>query len=371
VIAAAWAVVVGVAALIVLALVVWAADSASTANAGGAMQFAVQLWLLAHRVALRIPTGGALTIPPMLLTLSIGALIARGAAIIARSAECREIRDIGAIAGAVTAPYAVMATLLAVLAPSASLRPSIAAAFINSLVIAFIAAAIGATRGSGLAGSTWRAMPAETRSVLAGGVRASAVLFGAATVLAVGTLLAHLHEFGSIAGDYNGGAGAFAMAALSVLMVPNAVCFAVGYISGPGFAIGSGTSVTYTSVHLGAVPAFPLLAAVPNGAAPRQIMALFLAAVVGAGVVAGLRVARVTEAALRTRLQLAALVGVVVGVVVTAIVGFAGGPGGPGRLSSVGPSPWQVGFATAAEVAVTAAITVGIAGAVRRARSSA
>ena len=155
-IAAAWAVVVGVAALIVVALVVWAADSASTANAGGAMQFAVQLWLLAHRVPLRIPSGGALTIPPMALTLLIGALIARGGAIIARSAECQDVRDIGVIAGAVTAPYAVMATLLAVLTPSASLRPSIAAAFLNSIVIAAIAATIGAARGSGLARSTWQ-----------------------------------------------------------------------------------------------------------------------------------------------------------------------------------------------------------------------
>lgn len=359
-IAAAWAVVVGVAALIVVALVVWAADSASTANAGGAMQFAVQLWLLAHRVPLRIPSGGALTIPPMALTLLIGGLIARGAAIIARSAECQHARDIGLIAAAVTAPYVVMATLLAILAPSATLRPSIAAAFLNSIVIAFIAATIGAARGSGLAGPTWRGMPAETQGVLAGAARASAVLFGAATVLSIASLLTHLHEFGSIAGDYNGGPGAFAMAALSVLMAPNAICFAVGYISGPGFAIGSGTSVTYTGVHLGAVPAFPLLAAVPSGAAPWQVMTLFIAAVVGAGVAAGLRIVALRTSTLRTQLQLAAVVGLCVGVVVTAVAGFAGGPGGPGRLSSVGPSPWQVGLATAVEIGVVAMFVVAV-----------
>lgn len=354
--------------MIVVALVVWAADSASTANAGGAMQFAVQLWLLAHRVPLRIPSGGALTIPPMALTLLIGGLIARGAAIIARSAECQDARDIGLIAAAVTAPYVVMATILAVLTPSATLRPSIAAAFLNSIVIALVAALIGAARGSGLVGPVWHGLPAETQGVFAGVARAAAVMFGAATVLSVASLLAHIHEFGSIAGDYNGGPGTFAMAALSVLMVPNAVCFAVGYISGPGFAIGSGTSVTYTGAHLGAVPAFPLLAAVPSGAAPWQVMALFVAAVIGAGVAAGLRIASVRAAALRTRLQLAAIVGGGLGVVVAAVVGYSGGPGGPGRLSSIGPSPWQVGLTTAAEIGVVAMLVVTVSHYAKRVR---
>lgn len=367
-IAAAWAVLVGVSSLIVLALVVWAADSAASANAGGAMKFAVQLWLLAHRVPLRVPSGGALTIPPMALTLVVGALIARGSAIIARSAECHDARDVGVIAVAVAGPYAVMATVLAVVTPSAALRPSIAAAFLSSIVIATIAGMIGAARGSGLVRPTWEAMPGETQTVLAGIARAGVVLFGAAMVLTVGSLLAHLHEFGTIAGDYSGFSGTFAMGALAVLMIPNAACFAVGYISGPGFAVGTGTSVSYTSVHLGAVPAFPLLATVPSGPAPWQIMVLFIAAVVGAGVAAGLRIASLPSSSLRTRVRLAAITGGVFGLAVTAIVGFAGGPGGPGRLSSVGPSPWRVGLATATEVAVVAVAAVVVAHYVDRVR---
>ena len=111
-------------------------------------------------------------------------------------------------------------------------------------------------------------------------------------------------------------------------------------------------------MHLGAVPAFPLLAAVPSSAAPWQIMALFVAAVVGAGVAAGLRIAAITAVGLNIRLRLAAITGLCFGLAVIMIVGFAGGPGGPGRLASVGPSPWQVGFATAAEIGVVALIVV-------------
>lgn len=369
--AAGWAVLVAVAAMIVVALVIWAADSRSSANAGGAMQFAVQLWLLAHRVPLRVPTGGALTIPPMALTLFVGALIARGAAILARTADCQDGRDVGVIAAAVAGPYAVMATVLALITPSASLRPSVAAAFLSSAVIAGIAAVVGAARGSGLAGPSWSAMPAETRAVLSATARSAGVLFGAAGLLALGSLVAHGHEFGAIAGDYNGGAGTVAMVMLSLLLVPNAICFGVGYITGPGFAVGVGTSVTYSGVHLGAIPAFPLLAAVPSGAAPWQVMALFIAAVVGAGAVAGLRVGSLADLALRAQVRLTLVTGAVLGIAVMAVVGFAGGPGGPGRLSAVGPSPWQVGVATAVEIAAVGSAAVLASHQVKRLRGTA
>ena len=58
--AATWAVAVGVGSLVVLSLIVWAADSASGASAGDAMRFAIQIWLLAQRTPLRV-AGGALT----------------------------------------------------------------------------------------------------------------------------------------------------------------------------------------------------------------------------------------------------------------------------------------------------------------------
>jgi hypothetical protein len=148
------------------------------------------------------------------------------------------------------------------------------------------------------------------------------------------------------------------MTLLSVLFLPNAVLFAVGYIAGPGFAIGSGTSVAYGGAHLAAMPAFPLLAGVPTGAAPWQIRVFFIAAITAAGVAAGWRIVlRGTD--VREQLRRALLAGGVFGTLAAAMVGFAGGPAGPGRLGAVGPSPWQVGLMTAAEVAVVAAAYIG------------
>lgn len=358
--AAGWAVAVGIASMIVLALVVWAADSKSTASAGGAMRFAVQLWLLAHRSPLRIPAGGALTIPPVVLTVLVGLLVVRGAAILARTVNPVDMSGLGRIVAAVTAPYAVLATILAAVARSSSLRPSIGAAFICAGLIGGAAATIGAVRGAELVRPAWRSVPVRLRGALEAAGASGAVVVGAATLLAIASLIAHVHGFGSAIGAFHGGPGEFSMTLLSVLYLPNAVCFAVAYIVGPGFAIGSGTSVAYGGVHLGAVPAFPLLAAVPTGPAPWQIRVVLIAALVLAGVAAGLRIVRRAELDIREQLRRALLTGAVFGTVAAIVVGFAGGPGGPGRLGAVGPSPWQVGLITTAEISLVAATFVGV-----------
>jgi hypothetical protein len=360
VIAAGWAIAVGVSSLIVLALVVWAADSTSTASAGGAMRFAVQLWLLAHRSALRIPAGGALTIPPIALTVLAGLLVARGAALIARSTDVVDRAGLGRIVAAVTLPYAVLAAILAAVARSSSLRPSIGAAFVCATLIGGVAATIGAAKGGGLIGVAWRAVPVQMRRSLEAAGAAGGVLMGAAILLAMGSLIAHAHSFGSALGSYHSGPGEFSMTLLSVLFIPNAVCFAAAYIAGPGFAIGSGTAVTYAGAHLGPMPAFPLLAAVPSGPAPWQIRVFFVAVILAAGTAAGWRIVQPAGLDVKEQLRRVLLAGAAFGTVAAVVSAFAGGPAGPGRLVAVGPSPWQVGLLTAAEIALVAAAFVGL-----------
>jgi Family of unknown function (DUF6350) len=302
----------------------------------------------------RTSAGGALVIPPLILTVLLGLLVARGAAILTRTSGAVDAAALRRIVAAVALPYAVLATILAAVTSSASLRPSIGAAFVCAALIAGISAALGAARAAGLLPSAWRAMPVEVRAALDAAGVAGVVVIAAATVLAFGSLLAHLHRFGSIVGSY-GGPGEFAMILLSLLYLPNAICFAASYISGPGFAIGAGTSVTYGGAHLGAMPSFPLLAAVPSGPAPWQVRALVIAAMVAAAVLAGRRILRAEGLDVREQLRRALFAGAGFGLVAAVVAGFAGGPAGPGRLGAVGPSPWQVGFLTAAEISVVAA----------------
>jgi len=53
--------------------------------------------------------------------------------------------------------------------------------------------------------------------------------------------------------------------------------------------------------------------------------------------------------------------GLLTGVVLGVGAAFAGGPLGDGRLSVVGPSPWQVAAVAALEVGIAAAVTAGAA----------
>ena len=72
-----------------------------------------------------------------------------------------------------------------------------------------------------------------------------------------------------------------------LLVVPDAVVWAAAYLAGPGFAVGTATSVDPGGTVLGPLPALPLFGALPvPGANPVWLWAL-LAVPVLAGVVGG------------------------------------------------------------------------------------
>jgi hypothetical protein len=57
-------------------------------------------------------------------------------------------------------------------------------------------------------------------------------------------------------------------------------------------------------------------------------------------------------------LRRVAVAGGIAGIAVAGLVASAGGPAGPGRMSAVGASPWQVGLSVAGELMVPAALVV-------------
>ena len=79
----------------------------------------------------------------------------------------------------------------------------------------------------------------------------------------------HLPEVKAASDALAPGAGGAALLLLAQLgYAPNAIIWAVAYTLGPGFAFGAGTVVAPTGSVLGAVPVFPMLAALPSGAHP-------------------------------------------------------------------------------------------------------
>src|SRR5690606_24782752 len=59
--------------------------------------------------------------------------------------------------------------------------------------------------------------------------------------------------------------GGIALTLGQLAFVPNLVVWAASWLLGPGFAIGTGSSVSPLATNLGPVPAIPVLGAVPPG----------------------------------------------------------------------------------------------------------
>jgi len=358
-VAALWVTAVGCAVLVVAVLIAWAADSRSGAGADNAIRTALQLWLAAHRVPLHVE-GGTIVIAPLGLTLGLGWLVARAAAILARGQGVDEPRGVGVIALAVGVPYAVLAAFVAAAAHTSVVQPDPVGALAGGLVLGVGAAGWGAARGVGLVRACWQRLPASVARPLAGGLAATAALMVGGALLVFASLITHAATAWSSVGALGGGAVASgAVVLFDLLLLPNAALAAVGYLAGPGFAVGAGSAVTIGSVHSGSLPALPLLAAVPQSSAGVVVEAVVLAVVVGAGLAAAGVVARFGEPLMRTML-LALGAGAVTGLLVAVLVAVGGGSAGPGRMTAIGASPWQTGLAVAAEVA---AVACGAAGA--------
>ena len=354
--AALWAVALGLATLVVLVLIVWATDSRSGAGASDAIRFALQLWLVAHKVPLHI---GAATVAvaPLGLTLALSFLIARAAAVLARGHDVRDVVGILTVGTAVGVPYAVLTAFVAAAATAPPVRPSPVAAMACGLVIGWMAATWGAARGTVGIGALVQSLPRSFGRPLAAGAVALAVLFAGGMVLDLVSLAVHARTAANLSDSLGTGVVAgFALLVADALLLPNAALATVGYLTGPGFAVGTGTSVSLGGSHVGSVPALPLLAALPHGPAPLLVRLLAIVLLLLAGGLAAWWVVRDGEtspSAILTRvLGAAAFAGALAALGVAA----AAGPAGPGRMAAVGASAWQVGLVLAGEMAFVATL---------------
>jgi hypothetical protein len=333
---------------------------------GGVLRTAALLWLVAHHVGFTVHGAGRIGMLPLGLVLVPGALLAVAGRWVVRAGAVTRLRHVGYAALALALPYTLLAGALAVASRTAQAAPSLVQAVIASFLLAVVAGGLGAARGLAPWSRLASLMPARPRSIVLGMLGAAAILTAAGSVLAGGSMLAHLPTVRAASDALAPGlTGAVLLLLAQLAYVPNAIVWAVAYALGPGFAFGAGTAVAPTGSSLGAVPAFPMLAALPSGthgSGPGWVPLLVLAVPYLAGVFGGLVTVRITptptiEAAPLWGFATGAATGVVAGLAAA----FSGGPLGDGRLAAVGPSGWQVGLVAVLEIGVTAALTAGAA----------
>lgn len=381
---------IGIGISLVPLTLLWAVEYGFSVDWFAFWRASVDIWLLGNGVDVRVElpasviagTGLAaaaepfsVTIAPLVLTAFTVVMGARAGV---RAAATRYWQS-AAAAGLAT--VAVVGALAALTASDAALSPS----FPQALVLPGLVYALGLTIGvilgrhripAGHRGAIGRLAStvqdrlderfdrfdrAVVSAALRGGFAALTLLVGVSAVLLAILLLAN---FGLITSLYQGAqlgvAGGAAITLAQIAFVPNLVIWTASWLVGPGFALGTGSSISPVHTAVGPVPGLPILGALPSGDFAFGFLGLLVPLLIGfvaATLVRPRLVAALGSRPLVWRLLLAAVgIGVVAGIGLGLLAWFSGGAIGPGRLADVGPNPWLVALFTTIEVALAAAI---------------
>lgn len=390
--AAGWSLLAGFALCVLPGVAVWIAEGA-IGPLGDPLRFGSRAWLAAHGAGLDLEHG-SLTVAPLGLTVLFVLLLHRSARWAAHSAGVSTARAAAAVVVPAVVAYVMGAGTIAAL----SATPEVASRPVEAVLWAALWSGAAVTAGvaheSGLLADWWWRLPPLLRAALAGAAAAVAGLVCVGTVLMGVSLVAHAGRIGDLATALDAGAlGATLLVAGCALLVPNMVVWCAAFALGPGFAVGTATSVAPGGVSLGLVPALPVLGALPSDL-PGTVTWLVVAGPVLCGVLAGLLVHRRlgpvdaldapdsadefeaggADAAddavddgdgaapavvpLGVAAGVAAGAGAIAAVAMAVLALLSGGSAGADRLTALGPVPWEVAAATFGLVGVPAVVVV-------------
>lgn len=347
--ASLWVGCIGLVCCVLVAVGAWFA--ADTGSFGGAVRVGALAWLVSLGAGLHVE-GVTITAIPLGFTAVTAWLLYRGGRWVAASSAVRCWREAGwgslAMCGAFVTEVAAVHTVTSADGVSTDLVRALVAA----CMLAGAFGGLGVVRGGGLMEQLLARLPPLARGALRGGSAGAAVLVMASGCLFTVALCMQFSAAVSVAEAMRGGpVGGAVVAAVGLAVVPNAVLCAGSYLVGPGFAIGTGTSVAPAGVTLGAVPAFPLFAALPAGDPHWWQQALVAIPVVAGGIAGRIAVrGQGVESVGRTALSGAAA-GLVTGASFGVLTWLATGAIGPGRMQEVGPD-WMMTTVIASLAAV-------------------
>ena len=290
--AALQAAAIGLLVVTVVVLTGWASAPLSSASAPDALRAAAQGWLLAHHTDLAVP-GGRITMAPLGLLLLPGGLLLAAASRASRAAGVDGARRGALLTLTIALPYAVVAALLAIGAGGAGKGLSAWQAGAHALAFSVLTAGPAVVHEAAIADRLLRRLPVAGRSMLVGaGAGVLGMIGSGALLVAVALLWHHRRHVEVIAALSPGGVGGVLLTVFGILLLPNAALWGASYALGPGFAVGTDTAVAPGDVVLGAVPAVPLLTALPASGSASPAGYAVLVVPVLAGVLIGLTVGK-------------------------------------------------------------------------------
>jgi hypothetical protein len=403
---AAIVVAIGLAISLVPLTVLWAAQYHLAADWFAFWRASADIWLVGHGVNLTVnldaQSAATLGLPGAVIPFQV-TIAALGFAVLTAGLGVRTglrasetpFRLTGAVSAVVA--FAVLSTIVTFTAGSAPVHPSVWQGIILppfvyavGVLCGFGFAAARAERAAGdapdvrdgqavrarvaaLTAWTERIPPmlkdASAAALRAGTGAASLVIAGAALVLTVLVF----GNYGGIVSLYEqlqaGALGGAALTIAQLAFLPNLVIWLAAWMIGPGFAIGTGSSVSPIGTELGPLPGLPLFGVIPSGGFSFGLVGILVPIVAGflAAALLRSRATRLRDLHGTPGLLVAAIgIGIVAGIELGLLAWWSSGALGPGRLHDVGPNPWLVGSIAAAEIAVAAIIGLLAGGRARR-----
>lgn len=200
---------------------------------------------------------------------------------------------------------------------------------------------------------------------LRAGTAVTAVVVAAAGVVVAFLLVTSFAEVIALyERSHAGVVGGIALTVGQLAFLPDFVGWAVAWLVGPGFAIGTGSSVSPIGTSLGPIPGVPVFGALPASGHTFGLLGVLVPVVAGFVVGGLMRPALVRalgdgDTPLRRALAGVAT-GVVAGVLTGVATGLTAGSLGPGRLAEAGPNGLLVGLLAALEVGLPAAVALAV-----------
>lgn len=332
------AVLIGFIPIALITLVAWAAGGSGNGQSADAIHGAGWIWLAAHHVgfSLRLPPGevaGRLWLLPLGLSVIPWFVLRDSGRRIAGSVSGSE-RRFALFALATT--YALSLAVAAKALTTRAVSPEIWAALPSGFLFALICGAIGLYGGRALVSMLTDRISTLAKSLLRGVGATSVLLYGVSLLLLVGAILTHWSRFLSLFTVLDPGwIGLLLLIALIAAAFPNAVIMVAALVAGSGFAMGNHTLISPWQVRLRELPAFPLLAPLPNG---RSLLLTLLPIImVLASALGGFITVR-SVVGISAKLRGCLLHALANVAILLALSLVAGGPLMGGQLSAVGAS---------------------------------
>ena len=351
----------GLAGLGLGIVVVQTLDPAGGLPFGGSTALAGQLWLLAQGGELELGSG-SVVLAPLLLTLGVAWGLSRAGRGVARAHDVTGAAAAARAVGLLVAVHLLVSLLLAAVLDATTGGIGTVRTAAGVTVLALVAVGWGVARESGLLDTVLDRLPRATRPLLRGVLAGLLAALALCTAVVAVALVSDAQGYAAVSGSLGGAAaGAAGLLGLGLLLLPNAAAAVLGLAAGPGFYVGTGTLVSVHGVTLSAVPALPLLAALPDTQAVPLIAFVSQAVPALAGLVAGTTVGRwFTDGGSVVAGLTGVLAGVLLGVVSGALVWMAGGSLGNGALAQVGAPAVATGIAVAAQCGIAAALAAAV-----------